>query len=138
MTPGERSFLERHIALWGAKAAELRRRPDKHSYNRALGLQMIVDPMIARLAQAPAVSPNEAEIAALEARLAKIQPRMQWGVMVAEGEIMDRVRWKLSCQIATLKGEPMPEEPKPAPPPIIQAPPEPVPFTMGPQMDFLL
>lgn len=138
MTPGERDFLERHIALWGAKAAELRRRSDKHSYNRALGLQMIVDPMIARLAQAPAISPVDAEIAALEARLAKIQPRIQWGVMVADGEIMDRVRWRLACKIAALRCEPMPPEPVPPAPVIIAPPPDPVPFTMGPQMDLLL
>lgn len=137
MTAAERDWIERHIALWSARAVELRAMPGRAAANRALGVGSVVADLERRIAAAPApVAADAAAIGALEARLAKIAPRIEAGVTINGGPIMAAVRQQLVDEMARAGCETLPPGPPAvlfvSPPCVPMAPP--VPFTAGPQL----
>lgn len=139
LTPASIAWHQEKIALWSARAADLRAAGGRADANRALGLEWIVRGMVAALAAShPAVGAGGGTIARLEARLAACQPHHYAGttVTVGAGPIMDAVRRDLRARLADLRGEPLPEPPAQPLPPVLLPPAEPVPFTAGPQLDL--
>ncbi|MES2494617.1 MAG: hypothetical protein V4618_00755 [Pseudomonadota bacterium] len=142
MTPDCRQWTERMIAQWSARAELLQDDPSASAAAllRAACLEDAVRDLRARLAAAPAPTADEAARAALEARLARVQPYLhpEYRVMFNEGAIMDAVRWHLEDQLglprSAATGQAQPERPKWAD--ATNTPPanDPEPFEAGEQM----
>ncbi|WP_267433800.1 hypothetical protein [Sphingomonas sp. GM_Shp_1] len=133
---------------WRARAAVLRQQPDKGSQTIAGVLERVAAGMLAEVSAA-AVEPAPIAVPATthdadfwSAHLAACQPYRcpRSGVMINEGEIMDRVRERLRARI---DGRPLPQGRQTtsvlvsaASEPVFAPPPEVIPFTVGPQTDM--
>lgn len=148
MSPGRRAWIEKMVPLWSERVAMLRRIEavaDAGAAARAGAIEQIVAGMRAELAVAPAAEPardpREADLAAALESLRICQPYFhpEWQIMVGNTHFLDRPREAAARKIEALGGS-IPEgwiiywqKPKAAP---LPPPPEPVPFTVGPQMDL--
>lgn len=148
VTPECASWNTRMADQWRARAAVLRQQPDKGSQTIAGVLERVSASMLAEVSaaavqRAPIAVPAATHDADFwSAHLAACQPYRcpRTGVMINEGEIMDRVRERLRARI---DGRPLPlRDQMPsvsvpaAPEPVFAPPPEVIPFTMGPQTDM--
>ena len=137
MSPERRTWLEAMIERLAPRMDALRAQPGRGPRNCENALADLVAGFVAELqdAPAPAVTAISAELAKLEASLAEIQPRPgPYGLVINGCDMMDRVRHRLACRIAELRGEPPPLAP--VAPIAIELPPvpEPTPFTADPQL----
>ncbi len=145
-SPGRIAWIERVIPEWSVRAAAVREQDHPSSTTRAAALDSIVARLRAELPHDTSPSIHAAEIARLEAIVAKCTGpyfHPEWGVMINDAPFLDDVHHTVRCKIARLRGLPDPpylyrctsppgEEPAAPVPPA--PPPEAVPFRAGPQL----
>lgn len=146
MTPDCRRWTEQMAERWAARAELLQDDPGASASQllRAACLEDIVADLRRRLAASPppaVLSADDARIAGLEERLARLQPYMHptYRIMFNTGPIMAEVRAGIEAQLGrapSVEVSVAPARPKWIDAPLTRPANDPEPFMAGPQMDM--